>query len=280
MTINYGVAETIGRRRSMEDTYAVRRDEESGIFSAEVYDGHSGSDAAFVAAEMLTPLFLGKDRNKAPRRKIAFTAEALREAYLATDRTIRAQGIESGTAAATLYIRETGFLAGNTGDCRIVVGEGSRALTLTRDHKPDVPEERARIEALGGSVVTLDVARVQGSLSMSRALGDRALEPFVTAEPRIAEGMFGRRNDIAIIGCDGLWDVVTPDEAIAVARSARGAKEGADRLCALATGKGSTDNITVMVVDLKDYAKRRSQEDLRVFRVLDRAIEGVALSVT
>jgi hypothetical protein len=39
------------------------------------------------------------------------------------------------------------------GDSRAVLSSAGKAIALTRDHKPEDPEERARIEARGGSVV-------------------------------------------------------------------------------------------------------------------------------
>lgn len=278
--IHYGIAETIGRRGSMEDTHAVGYHGRGDIFSAEVYDGHSGSAAAKVAAEMLTRLFLGEESHGEERTPHTLTPEALRTAYVATDELIVSGETGSGTAAATLYITPTGFLAANAGDCRIVVGEGTGSVVLTQDHKPDVPEERARIEDHGGTVVTLDVARVQGSLAMSRALGDASLKPFVTAEPRVVEGTFGRKNEVAIIACDGLWDVVLPEEAVAITRNSRVAQEAADRLCALAISKGSGDNITIVVLDLRSYVVHAGQKQLQITRVLDRAVEGLSVPVT
>ncbi len=264
----------MGRRQSMEDTHAVRYDEKRDVFGVEVYDGHSGSSAARVAVETITRLFLGQKTAGNEETWDTLACEALRAAYLETDRLILDRGIGSGAAAATLYITSSDFLAGNVGDCRIVLGAGTGAITLTQDHKPDVPEERARIEARGGIVVTLDVARVQGLLAMSRALGDASLKPFVTAEPRVVEGAFGRENDIAVVACDGLWDVETPEEAIAVARNSKTMQDAADRLCELAVSKGSGDNITVVVIDLKGYVVNLARKELRISRILDRAVEG------
>lgn len=273
MGISYGIAETIGLRREMEDAHAVREDEACGVFSAEVCDGHAGSLAAKIAAEMLTPCFLrGEGMACEKTGRGGFTPEDLRDAYLAVDRYIVAQGTESGAAVGTLYFREGRFLAANAGDVRIVIGDGAEAVNLTVDHKPDLPAERARVEALGGSVVFYDVPRVQGLLSMSRSLGDAPLKPFVTAEPRIAEGVLGRGNDMAIIACDGLWDVLTSEEALALARSAAGPDDAAKLLQTMALGRGSTDNITVIVLDLKAYTARCGRDRLYVSRVLDRAL--------
>ena len=273
-SIRYGVAETIGFREQMEDAHAIWNEEGIGFFSAEVYDGHAGSLAARIAADTLTRYFMHPDRCEGfDCGRPSFTAEALREAYLATDRLIVGRGTESGAAAATFYLQGERFLAGNAGDSRIVIGEGSRAIELTVDHKPDLPEERARIEALGGRVIALDVPRVQGTLAMSRALGDAPLKPFVTPEPRIAEGSLGRSDDLVVIACDGVWDVLTSEEAMAKARCAPTPKEAARLLRETVLARGSTDNITVIVLDLKPYTARCAADRLNVSRVLDRAIE-------
>ena len=273
--ISYGIAETIGFRREMEDAHSVRQDERIGIFSAEVYDGHGGSLAASIAAERLTPYFFDTMRGELERTgKPGFTPEALRDAYLATDRYIVDQETESGAAAATLYLHGGLFLAANAGDVRVVIGEGARAISLTVDHKPDLPDERARIEAQGGRVIHYDVPRVQGMLAMSRSLGDAPLKPFVTAEPRIAQGFLGRKDDIAIIACDGIWDVLTTDDAVAIARGGRTPEEAATLLQTRATERGSTDNITVIVLDLRRHAATCDRDRLSVARIFDRALCG------
>lgn len=263
----------MGLREQMEDTHVIRDEQEMGFLSAEVYDGHAGSLAARIAADKLTS-YLIQIESRAGNGRPALTAEALREAYLAVDREIVGRDTESGAAAATFYLQGLRFLAANAGDSRIVIGQGTQAIDLTLDHRPDLPEEMARIEALGGRVVSLDVARVQGMLAMSRALGDAPLKPFVTPEPRIAEGELGCLNDIAIIACDGLWDVLTSEEALIAARTARGRPEVAARLLReTALERGSTDNITVIVLDLRPKVSGCEANRLRITRILDRATD-------
>ena len=67
----------------------------------------------------------------------------------------------------------------------------------------------------------------------------------------------GPTDELLIIGCDGLWDVLSDEEAWSVARRC-GKKGGAWDLQAAAEGltaaaleRGSSDNVSVVCVKLK-----------------------------
>ena len=113
---------------------------------------------------------------------------------------------------------------------------------------------------------------------MSRSLGDGPLKPFVTAEPRVAQGFFGRGNDVAVIACDGLWDALTSEDAVRIARSASGPSDAAKLLERTALDRGSTDNVTVIVLDLRGYTAICKEDALHVTGVLDCALPGKAWS--
>lgn len=49
------------------------------------------------------------------------------------------------------------------------MGVGTKSEDMSVDHKPDLPEESARIKKAGG---TISDGRVNGNLNLSRALGD------------------------------------------------------------------------------------------------------------
>jgi protein phosphatase 1L len=275
MNILYGVAEDIGLRPSMEDAHAVFDVQEEGLFSVEVYDGHSGEAAAYAASEIVTPHFLSllrSERSKSADDKRPYR-ELLREAYLEADSYIVNRGIESGTAAATFHILDGRFLAANAGDSRVIMGTRRDVVQLTLDHKPDVPAERSRIESLGGSVITYGVPRVQGLLAMSRALGDRVLKPYVSPEPRIVEGILGSENDFAVVACDGVWDVLKPRDVVGVARDVGDPQLAAERIVAKALSAGSSDNVTVIVLDLRQYTAQLARRKMEILAVLDRAGE-------
>lgn len=271
--IGVGISHTIGCRNSMEDEHAVYYDADKGFFSAEVFDGHGGRKAAQIAAEMLTPCFLhglARESEKPPANRRQST-ELLREAYFDVDRHAVEASTESGTTVAGIYFMADHFICANVGDTRIAIGLSEGVSVLTTDHKPDLPEELARIEGEGGFVMPLGVPRVQGILAVSRAIGDAYLKPYVIAEPRIVEGNLGRENDFIIIACDGVWDVLAPDIAIAIARAAEDPQSAADNIKATALDSGATDNITVIVLDLRKYTVGLKRHTMEILQIIDKA---------
>jgi protein phosphatase 1L len=263
--IRYGAAEAVGRMEGMEDAHAIRHPDE-GFFAAEVYDGHCGSAAAGIAARVLTPYFESMRIAELDKPAIMRRSERalLREAYLRTDSLIAESGTISGAVAATFYLLKERFLAANVGDVRIIIGTAGRGRILTVDHSPGDPAERARIEALGGEVVTMDIPRVQGELAVSRALGDRPLKPFVSAQPHIVEGLLGKENDLALLASDGLWHVLDLQEALLMARAAEDPQNAADQILFRASARGTPDDITIMVLDLRDLTRHMAREEMEI----------------
>jgi len=82
-------------------------------------------------------------------------------------------GYAAGCTACSAIITPTDIIVGNAGDSRAVlakkIGEKFQAIELSVDHKPELPEERNRIERAGGFV---EDNRVKGILNLSRSLGD------------------------------------------------------------------------------------------------------------
>lgn len=106
----------------------------------------------------------------------------------------------SGTTCSVVVTRGPQLISANAGDSRaIVVDKDGNARALSRDHKPDCPDEHARIMASGGRVrplinqqagVEMGPARVWlkelevPGLAMSRSLGDQVAQSVgVSPEP-------------------------------------------------------------------------------------------------
>jgi serine/threonine protein phosphatase PrpC len=57
-------------------------------------------------------------------------------------------------------------------------------------------------------------ARVNGVLAVSRAIGDKDLKPWVSAEPEIHTRQLTDGDQFIILASDGLWDVFSSQDAV------------------------------------------------------------------
>jgi len=185
-------------------------------------------------------------------------------------------GPNAGCTAVVAVIVKDEIVVANAGDSRCVFSRGGQAVAMSRDHKPQDADEAERIHKAGGFVTD---GRVNGSLNLSRALGDmeykqrRDLTPeqhAVTAFPEIFSCKLHKDDEFVILACDGIWDVMTNQEAVTFVRDRIG-KKSLKQICedicdfclapdTVGVGKGC-DNMTVMVVKLKDPLKSHNAVD-------------------
>ncbi|XP_039986596.1 protein phosphatase, Mg2+/Mn2+ dependent, 1Da isoform X3 [Xiphias gladius] len=161
----------------------------------------------------------------------------------------------SGTTASVVVIRGNRMYVAHVGDSAVVLGIQDdpsvpfvRAVEVTQDHKPELPRERERIEGLGGSVIKKSgVNRVVWKrprlshngpirrstvidqipfLAVARALGDLWSYDFysgefvVSPEPDTSVVTLDpRKHRYVILGSDGLWNMVPPQEAISMCQN-------------------------------------------------------------
>ncbi|KAL9351739.1 hypothetical protein Peur_054419 [Populus x canadensis] len=188
-----------------------------------------------------------------------------------------------GSTAVVAVVTPEKIIVSNCGDSRAVLCRNGDAIPLSSDHKPDRPDELLRIQEAGGRVIYWDGPRVLGVLAMSRAIGDNYLKPYVIPEPDVTLTERTAEDEFLILASDGLWDVVPNDTACGVVRTclrarkppsppgspgsdaavARAAIESSDKSCSdasvlltkLALARHSTDNVSVVVVDLRRNQK-------------------------
>ncbi|KAF8670975.1 hypothetical protein HU200_050247 [Digitaria exilis] len=187
-----------------------------------------------------------------------------------------------GSTAVVAVICSSHIIVSNCGDSRAVLCRGKQPVPLSVDHKPNREDEYARIEAEGGKVIQWNGYRVFGVLAMSRSIGDRYLKPWIIPVPEVTIVPRAKDDECLILASDGLWDVMTNEEVCDVARKRillwhkkngtssssaprvgdsadPAAQAAAECLSKLALQKGSKDNITVVVVDLKAQRKFKSK---------------------
>jgi len=197
--------------------------------------------------------------------------DCLSQSFQQLDAEVKEQklGDFEGSTALAALVGSWHICIANCGDSRAVLSRNGVAVRLTRDHKPYIEEERSRIEQDGGFVLNAyGCSRVNGFLAMSRAIGDHLI-PSVIAQPDVTILYRHPMDEFLICATDGLWDVITDEEACEMTRKclaraeAKGARKLSTRVAAnvllkAAIDKGSTDNITIAVVDLRTGQETKS----------------------
>lgn len=152
------------------------------------------------------------------------------------------------------------------------------AHALSRDHKPTLPDEHARISAAGGRVFAIQYspeetgpARVwlghvdSPGLAMSRSLGDRVVHSVgVSSEPEfVLIEPDSSRDCVMVAGSDGLWEFISDKEAVEMALVARTPEEAVLTLISIARARWkreeqAIDDVTVIVAE---FAAKPSSPD-------------------
>ena len=240
-----GVAADGGPRDHMEDRWAVQATP-SGLFAA-VYDGHGGARVADLAtAELHRAVLSALDAGLEP-------AEALRWAFAHVERA--ADELHCGSTVAAFLLARPALLTAHLGDSRIVLVGRAATVELTRDHRIDAADERARVLRMGAQLDPPYVMRGGYGLMMTRSLGDRWFRPVgVIAEPEIGRHVLAAEDVALVAATDGVWDVLGEEDAARVVRRASTAQAAADALIDAALAAGTHDNVTALVVRLADLA--------------------------
>ncbi|KAI3730280.1 hypothetical protein L1987_61449 [Smallanthus sonchifolius] len=137
------------------------------------------------------------------------------------------------------------MVVANAGDCRAVLGKRN-------DHKPNSISERRRTEQLCGVIYD---GYLNGRLSVARALGDWHMKGAacpLTADPELQETLLTGDDEFLIMGCDGLWDVMSSQCAVTIARKELMIHNDPERcskqLVREALKWSTPDNLTVIVI--------------------------------
>ena len=253
-------------RRSMEDSHVAIRalggDESLAFFG--VYDGHGGRGAVDYIEKTLHKNVIRELKRSRSDSDEAIT-RAIHNAYLSTDATMVGNITDdSGSTVVTALIRvtpegERKLYVSNAGDARAVLcqesltGYGILARRLSYDHKSSDRAEAERVRRSGGFVSQSrgDVARVNGTLAIARALGDHSMKRQVIPDPYQTATSLRADAAFVIVACDGLWDVMEDDQAVRLVYGMDSAQDMAQLLTDEAIKRGTTDNVTVCVVLLK-----------------------------
>ncbi|GAX24864.1 hypothetical protein FisN_6Hh187 [Fistulifera solaris] len=293
-------ADMPGHRITMEDAI-VTKAYEDGVLLAAVCDGHGdgGKVSKFVAEQLQKRVTLD-----------ALTEDWWKNTSLEIDADLKKTSRLGGSTASIAFLTPDHIVVANVGDSRCILiqkgvpeeeessdnpipemaalalHEQMRVISLTQDHKPNLPAEQARIEAAGlsvveekyeedGTVQTLYKVALskENLLATSRAFGDfeyktnkdlPADEQAVVAVPDVVVRQRSKDDLFMVVACDGIWDVMSPQQVgdFVLQNMTTEAKQSkvalvdvADKLLQECLNLGSRDNMSVVVVSLSDASE-------------------------
>lgn len=273
-----------GKRNTLQDRYAMDKClDELGVFFG-VYDGHGGSAAiADFCSDRVHKHLLYQFRQK--NVQPASRDEKLIASHIAAFEQTDAEVCESaerkqlqvvGSTALSIMVHGNPKLGSalrlvisNCGDSRAILCREGKAVQLSEDHKPDRPDEKKRIERLGGAVLEVRghwrvVAsanpnarnkaqrREYQGLAMTRSIGDLYFKqptPLSIPTPEVAVLTLTPKDFFVVLVTDGVVDVLSNQDVIDTAAAHwNDPAEAAKSIVRSAFNKGSEDNLTALVV--------------------------------
>ncbi|KAI3972689.1 hypothetical protein MKX01_019347 [Papaver californicum] len=253
---DYCLASRRGYREIMEDGYGIINDimgdSKQAFFG--VFDGHGGRAAMEYVVENLGKNIVAALGEVVQNGEDGQLENVIKQGYSLTDKDFLRQDVSSGACAATVLLKNGELYVANAGDCRVVLSRNGVAHALTSDHHVNREDERFRIENSGGHLSCRNgIWRVQGSLAVTRAIGDAHLKEWVISEPEIEKIRLTTDCEFLIIASDGLWEKVGNQEAIDLISRDNRSIQSCKKLIHVSTSRGGRDDITVMVVDLRSF---------------------------
>jgi serine/threonine protein phosphatase PrpC len=224
-----------------------------------IYDGHGGKFVSKYLSKELPQYFLKKDLI------YPLSSKYIKDTFkLVQDTLEKKYESDADYCGSTCLIIVDYKSEGkryldimNLGDSRCVISKKNIGQTITKDHKPNWPDEKKRIQKMGGEIYYDGYDWRIGDLSVSRSFGDLDSKPYISCIPDVFRYKISHHDQFMIIGCDGLWDVVSAQDASNYVISQCYDLESnrinkktniAKMLAELALQKGSTDNVSVIVV--------------------------------
>ena len=249
-----------------------------------IYDGHGGNNCS---------LYL---KNNLHKNITEFSKKNLNNAILFTEEEfIKNEALDkneelkdsSGSCGIILIIKNNKCIIANVGDSRLVIFKNNKINFVTEDHKPNCEIEKNRIEKNGGKIyqspsffplyqngkeIEIPWRVLPGRLSVSRTFGDieakyekfGGMKNVVVALPDINEIDLSDEYSLIIMGCDGIFDVLSNEELLECCKIVLKEKnvenlegdlgelcgEFAGMIIKSALAKDSFDNVSCVVIAL------------------------------
>jgi protein phosphatase len=265
-----GISDIGKKRKTNEDALLV--DDQLGLYV--VADGMGGHRAGEVASKLVVETlmdFIRQDPDREDEIALDEADETLSEeanrilsgikisnkvVYEISKSKEKYRGM--GSTVSVLYLNEQTMIAANVGDSPIYLVQKGKIELLSVPHT--VMAEHAAINPEGAHQLGEEYKHM-----LTRAMG---AEEMVSAD--ICEIPYFQ-DDVLIISSDGLSDCVSPDEILEMVVNSDSEK-ACQSLVDLANERGGYDNVTVIVLKVKNAKK----EPRSMKGILTRGVKGLA----
>uniref|UniRef100_A0A7N9AUS6 PH domain leucine-rich repeat protein phosphatase 1-like n=1 Tax=Mastacembelus armatus TaxID=205130 RepID=A0A7N9AUS6_9TELE len=179
--------------------------------------------------------------------------------FLTMQRKLGTAGQRMGGSAALCHIRHDPVAPGehggcftlkaaNVGRCRAVLCRDGKAMQLSTVHTVKEQAEYQRVRQ-HNAIITED-NKVSGVTDSTRIMGYSFLCPSVTPRPDVSTVTLTPQDEFFLLGSRGLWDMLSPSEAVEAVRNVPDALAAAKKLVTLAQSYGCSDSLSAVVVQL------------------------------
>lgn len=208
-----------------------------------VFDGHGGTASAEICKEHFAHIFQKclKDNPINIEQNYKTTFKKLDE------KTLHCTNL--GNTMTVVFIENNFVYCANVGDSKCLLITNDSFVQLSYDDVCSDVNEVKRIRNEGG---VISEERLNGVLAVTRAIGDHDLKgKGLSAVPHFNKKMLTLKDKFCVVASDGIWDEISGDKVVSVAKECDSAKDLAKKLVEIAIEKGSTDNISVIVIKLQ-----------------------------
>ena len=271
----YGIADVLGQNLSMFDLVqpAFRDRKDEAIFAMFGRASHIGSNNRLSKwLHDNYPAALARELGKLDWEKGETVADAMRRSFLKLNKelhdwlysrdrrpstasaavpntVIDISTLKSGASGVVLYFVDRTLYVANAGNALAVISRQGNAELLSRKHDPFDRQETARIRAAEGWVSPKGF--VNEEIDVSRSFGFYYLLPVVNARPDVITWELSELDEFVIIGNRGLWDFVSYQTAVDIARSERDDPMiAAQKLRDFAISYGAEGTTMIMVISV------------------------------
>ncbi|KAL1493517.1 hypothetical protein AB1Y20_017220 [Prymnesium parvum] len=233
-----------------------------------VADGHAGHAAAELCAERALSYVIAECEADASG------AELQKACAVAFERLHKEARAASGSAGCTLTVaivneKRQEITIANAGDSAAMLLERDSPRILTAEHRlSDSPEERERVESVGGKVAQWadekgprgPLRAWPGGLAVCRCIGDAPC-PSVSAVPSTVVTQYDPTcGGVLVLASDGVWDAISPEQVASKVHKGASPCSAAEKIVKFALRKtGPLDDMTAVVIPLSQGASSPSR---------------------